>query len=397
MKEIEGFESLRQRYLNGNRRVKGEVLNGLCALHGYSRKGAIRLLNAEVNRLCEGRPKPQRKRGRKPRYLGDAAFEAVLKGLWSETDYMCSTNLVKARTEWLPAYEEMYGTIRADVRGKVLTVSSATVDRILKPYKFRGRGRCGTKPGDLLREQIQISTSVWEEAEPGFVEGDTVAHCGGSLAGEFVWSLTATDICTTWTELRATWHKGHAAVVEQLRDIRESLPFPLRVWNSDCGGEFINHAMIKYLSETNAQFLRSRPYKKNDNAHVEQKNYTHARQLLGYQRIDNHNLVDPLNQLLKAFSMLRNHFYPTRKLKSKTVIGGKTIKLFDEPKTPYERVLAHPSISESIKESLRQLHSTLNPVRLRKQIRATSRQLLRHASVTSILIDRPDLSGNIQL
>ena len=223
MREKDAIEALRVRYLNGNRLVKREILTGLCTLHGYHRKSAIRLLNAEVNRLTEGRPCVMAKRGRKFRYRGDVGFEAVLKAVWAETDYMCSTNLAKARHEWLPAYEEVYGTFRSDIRERLLTISSATIDRILKPYKYRGRGRCGTKPGDLLRNQIPISTSVWDEDQPGFLERDTVAHCGGSLLGEFVWSLTATDICTTWTEVRATWHKGAAAVVQRISEIS---PFP---------------------------------------------------------------------------------------------------------------------------------------------------------------------------
>lgn len=384
MRGTDEITRLRERYLNGNRLIKREILDGICTVHGYHRKAAIRLLNAEVNRLIEGRPKPCGRRGRKPRYRGDAGFEAVLRAIWAETDYMCSTNLAKARHEWLPAYEAEYGAFRADIRERLLQISSSTIDRILKPYKYRGRGRCGTKPGELLREQIPISTSVWETSEPGFLEGDTVAHCGGSLSGEFIWSLTATDICTTWTEVRATWHKTAASIVQRIAEIQAAIPFPMQAWNSDCGGEFINHALVKYFSECGTQFLRSRAYRKNDNAHVEQKNYTHVRQLLGYGRFDNQTIVEPLNELLTRFSTLRNHFYPTRKLRKKIVVGGKTIKIFDSPLTPYERVLAHPAIPQHTKHQLQHHHAALNPIKLRKQLHASLRQVLRLASVTPI-------------
>jgi len=384
MRRKDEMVELRERYLNGNRLIKREILDGLCTVHGYHRKAAIRHLNAEVNRLASGKPKRVGKRGRRSRYQGDPGFEAVLKAVWAETDYMCSTNLVKARHEWLPAYEEEYGTLRADIRERILTVSSSTIDRILKPYKYRGRGRCGTKPGALLRDQIPISTAVWDITEPGFLEGDTVAHCGGSLSGEFAWSLTATDICTTWTEVRIVWHKGTSAVVERIMEIRAALPFDMYAWNSDCGGEFVNYTLLKYFNESGTQFLRSRSYKKNDNAHVEQKNYTHVRQLLGYGRFDNPAIIEPLNELLIQFSILRNHFYPTRKLQKKIVVGGKTVKIFDTPATPYERVLAHPAIPDSTKQRLREHHASINPVKMRKQLKATLRQVLRLASVTPI-------------
>ena len=145
MRRKDEMVELRERYLNGNRLIKREILDGLCTVHGYHRKAAIRHLNAEVTRLASGKPKRVGKRGRRSRYQGDPGFEAVLKAVWAETDYMCSTNLVKARHEWLPAYEEEYGTLRADIRERILTVSSSTIDRILKPYKYRGRGRCGKK------------------------------------------------------------------------------------------------------------------------------------------------------------------------------------------------------------------------------------------------------------
>ena len=206
---------------------------------------------------------------------------------------MCSKNLKDALPKWMPYLEQVYGVFNADIRTRLLSVSASTIDRILKPHKYLGRGRCGTKPGTLLRSEIPISTSCWDTAEPGFLEGDTVAHCGGSLLGEFVWSLTATDICTTWTEVRPVWHKGTIAVVEAIEDLERALPFPMQGWDCDNGGEFINRTLVRHFADKRVAFTRSRAYHKNDNAHVEQRNYTHVRQLLGYGRIDNQEMEFP--------------------------------------------------------------------------------------------------------
>ena len=387
MKEVEDFRALRLRYLNGNRRVKDEILRSLEIVYGYHRKSAIRLLRGELNRRLRGGGSQSRSRaGAKSRYQ-DPRFKDALRRLWRECDYMCSKNLKKAIPEWLPFYESAHAEFLPEIRSKLLCVSASTIDRVLKSYKHLGRGRCGTTPGSLLRSEIPISTSCWDIGEPGFLEGDTVAHCGGSLEGEFVWSLTAVDICTTWTEARPVWHKGRIAVVEAIDDIQSALPFPIKAWDCDNGGEFINHTLVKHFGAKNIGFTRSRSYHKNDNAHVEQRNYTHVRHLLGYGRIDNRAIMEPLTEILRLWSMLRNHFYPTRKLMQKLYLGSKTKKLYDEPRTPYERVLAHPSVSVKKKTELIACHRALNPVLLRKQIRSAIRLLLRHASVSS---SRPD-------
>jgi hypothetical protein len=310
---------------------------------------------------------------------------------------MCSKNLKKAVPEWLPFYEEVHGEFLPEVREKLLQVSASTIDRLLKPYKHLGRGRCGTKPGSLLRSEIPISTTCWDISEPGFLEGDTVAHCGGCLQGEFVWTLTATDIATTWTEVRPVWHKGALAVINAINDIQTTLPFPIKAWDSDNGGEFINRTLIKHFVEKNIGLTRSRAYHKNDNAHVEQRNYTHVRQLLGYARIDNPQVLEPLTEILRNWSMLKNHFYPTRKLIRKIVVGSVVKKIYDEPKTPYERVLAHPSVSEEKKIELQACHRAINPVRLRKQIRSAVRLLIGNASVSLSHLTDFRSFGNTQL
>ena len=382
MSEISNLQELRIKYLNGNRGTKDQILTSLCLVHGYHRKSAIRVMYGELKRLQAQRPRKKRKPGVRSRYQ-DPGFKAALKAIWKETDYMCSKNLKRAMPVWLPAYEAVEGVFREDIRTRLLSISAASIDRVLKPYKHLGRGRCGTKPGSLLRSEIPIRTTVWDVNVPGFLEGDTVAHCGGDLSGQFVWSLTATDICTQWTEIRPVWHKGAAAVIDGIEDMYKTLPFAIQAWDCDNGAEFINRYLVQHFKDRRIALTRSRPYHKNDNAHVEQRNYSHVRQLLGYRRLDNREIVSRLTDVMRDYSLLKNLFYPSRKLVSKVVIGSYTKKLFDEPKTPYQRVLEHPLVDECQKERLRNLYSSTNPVLFKKQIFSQLRLLLRNASVTS--------------
>lgn len=382
MSGIENLKELRVKYLNGNRRTKDQILTSLCRVHGYHRKSAIRVMYGELRRLMAQKPKKRQKPGVRSRYQ-DPGFKAALKAVWRETDYMCSKNLKRAMPIWLPAYEAVEGVFREDIRGRLLSISAASIDRVLKPYKHLGRGRCGTKPESLLRSEIPIRTTVWDVNVPGFLEGDTVAHCGGDLSGQFVWTLTATDICTQWTEIRPVWHKGAVAVIEAIEDMYQTLPFAVQAWDYDNGAEFINRYLVKHFADRKIAFTRSRPYHKNDNAHVEQRNYSHVRQLLGYRRLDNQEIVSRLADIMRDYSLLKNLFYPSRKLVSKVVIGSYTKKLFDDPKTPYQRVLEHPMVDERQKERLRNIYISINPVLFKKQIFSQLRLLLKNASVTS--------------
>lgn len=394
MREIENLRELRIKYLNGNRGTKNQILSSLCLINGYHRKSAIRLMHGELKRIMSGKPKCKKKPGAKPCYY-EPGFKAALKAVWKETDYMCSKNLKKAMPVWLPAYEQVQGTFREDIHAKLLRISPSSIDRVLKPYKYLGRGRCGTKPGSLLRSEIPIRTTIWDVNIPGFLEGDTVAHCGGDLSGQFVWTLTATDICTQWTEVRPVWHKGSIAVIDAIEDMYKTLPFSIQAWDCDNGSEFINRYLVKHFADRKIAFTRSRPYHKNDNAHVEQRNYSHVRHFLGYGRIDNKDIVPKLNDIMRNYSLLKNLFYPSRKLLSKVVIGSYTKKMFDDPKTPYQRVLEHSAVSDGAKEKLRIIYNSLNPVVFKKQIFSQLRQLLKHASVTPQFeaSDRP--FGNI--
>jgi len=225
-----------------------------------------------------------------------------------------------------PSYEHEFGPLAPDVAAKLLRASAATLDRLLRPLRaLHPKRRCTTRPGSLLKTQIPIRTHFWDVDRPGFFEADTVAHCGNSMAGDFVHSLTFTDICSGWTENRAVWGRGSLGVLERIQDIEAHLEFPVLGFDCDNGSEFLNHHLVRYFTDRPKQpalFSRSRPYAKNDNAFVEQKNWTHVRQLLGYDRLDKPALVPLINALYaNEWSSLTNFFCPTLKLKSKTRLG----------------------------------------------------------------------------
>jgi hypothetical protein len=353
---------VKNRYLSGDKRLKNRILDEFCAVCGYSRKYAIRLLNGRLTRVVK-------KRGRRSQY-NCPDFKLALERIWRSSDKLCSKSLKSAMPEFLEHYSKHYGELEVTVRDKLLRVSPATIDRILKGTRAKyGRGRSGTRPGTILREEIPIRTDFFDVSVPGYVEADTVAHCGQSLSGSFVWSLTVTDINTTWTEVRGVWNKGATGIIEAIREIELILPFALLGFDSDNGSEFLNHHLVNYFLGKHVNFTRSRPYKKNDNAHVEQKNWTHARRLLGINRIDNFNILPHINELYaNEWSLFNNHFRPTLKLVKKIRVNSRYIKIYDEPKTPYKRVLESNFVKDGIKEKLMQIHSMLDPFQLKNSI-----------------------------
>lgn len=364
----EYVEAVRVRYLNGNREEKGRILEELCQVCGIHRKYAIELLNSRLNRE-ERRKKRLGKRGRKSKYRYPE-FEFALKKLWFWTDQMCSINFKAAIPDWLPSFKQEY-PVSDVVQEHLLTISAPTIGRILEPSKSRTKNRGGTKPGSLLRTEIPIRTDFWDVTCPGYMEADTVAHCGGSMSGEFAWTLTLTDIDTTWTEIRAVWHKLAINVKDAICDVERYLPFPILAFDSDNGGEFINKCLVHYFAGKFIPFTRSREYRKNDNAHVEQKNYTHVRQLLGYDRIDCQAVIPLLNDLFSnEVSLLKNHFCPSLKLEEKIRIKSQLRRKYLPPKTPYRRVLESPHIPKEKKEELEKIHASLNPITLQRNIKS---------------------------
>lgn len=372
------------RYDRGTKEEKSRILEEFCKVCKYNRKYAIRLLNKPLRWET-------RKPGRKSRYQ-EPRFLNALKTFWFDTDQLCSKKLKAAFPHWVSFFEKEHGKLPPDVLEKLTAISPATIDRILKPTKVKyGKGRCGTKPGTLLRTQIPIRTDFWDVVGPGYLEADTVAHCGTSMAGDFIWSLTITDIFSGWTESRCTWNKGATGIVEQIKSIEQSLPFPMLAFDSDNGSEFLNFHLVTYFSERKnvVPFTRSRPYHKNDNAHVEQKNWSYVRQLLGYKRLENPDLVPLINDLYSnEWCLLQNHFIPTMKLLEKEKIKSRYHKTYEFPKTPYQRIQESPLVSAATKRSLKKLHESLDPYTLKRDKERKLKAILSQISVTSLLRQR---------
>jgi len=382
----EYFEKIKERYKKASKKEKHLILDEFCTVCGYERKYAIKKLSAK--RKAE----PNKNRpGPKPIY--DEAITTILKNLWLATGQICSKRLKAAIPEWLPFYEKEYGKITPQSRIKVLKITPSTIDRKLRParVKFKKKGLCGTKPGSLLKTHIPIRTDNWDIDRPGFLEADTVAHCGRSLIGDFAWSLTMTDIASHWTENRAVWNKGAAGIKEQIKDIEACLFFIILGFDCDNGSEFLNWALWEYFVKNRAnkpvQFTRSREYKKNDNAHVEQKNWTHVRQLFGYDRFDNPAVVDLMNDVYKnEWGQYQNFFLPTMKLQKKERIRSQNKRHYEEtPKTPYQRLIESAHVASEAKEKLRTAYQTLNPFMLKKAIEKKAKIILNKATVSSVM------------
>ena len=362
----EYLEAIYHRYKDGTRKHKKLILDEFCSACGYHRKHAIRLLK-KFRRFI----KPKQKKKGRPRVYQTDAILVPLKRIWLAANLPCSKRLKVVLPLWLPGYEQQYGDLAEEATKALMAISPASIDRLLKPVrvKYRGRGKSTTKPGTLLRKQIPIKTNQWDESRTGFLEADTVAHCGTSMAGTFAFTVDCVDIATGWTEQRAVWGKGETDVVAKIKDIETSLPFPLLGFDSDNGSEFLNHHLLRHFADRKqpVQFTRSRAYHKDDNAHIEQKNWTHVRQWLGYHRFDNPETVPLLNELYTTeWRLFHNFFCPSVKLISKQRIASKTLKRYDTPKTPYQRITESPHIAAEVKKELTDLLQTLNPFHLRK-------------------------------
>lgn len=353
----------RDRYARAGKEHKTKIINELVELFGYHRKAAIRALQLRpviAAPFVLGRP----------REYDPDQLRPPLKAIWLAALQPCGVRLKACLPDWLPAYEADHRRLNADVRQALLAASRATLDRLLIPARIEHRRRATTRPGTLLRHQIPIRTE-WAENQAGFLEMDTVALCGGTLDDRHGWMFDAVDIHTTWNEMRALPNRGEAATLLQICDVEASLPFPLRGLDSDNGGEFINHHLIKHLHgrEKPVAFTRSRPYRKNDQAHIEQKNYTQVRLWFGYERYDNPAVVPLINALCKGeLNWLLNGFLPTMKLENKERVGSKVVRKYGPTMTPLSRVLACPEVTAETKQRLRAQKQTLNPFALTREV-----------------------------
>jgi hypothetical protein len=363
----EYLRAIGERYRRASKEEKGLMLREFCAVCSYHRKHAIRLLNGK-KRVGKKKSGPSR------RYAGDEMILA-LKRLWLATDQMCSKKLVAAIPLWLPSYEQRYGRLSESTRRQLCQISAATIDRLLKPLrpKYRRKGLHGTKPGSLLKNIIPLKPRYDKVGKPGYLEADTVAHGGDSVEGSFVWSLTPTDVYSGWTENRATWNRGATGVVAQIKAIEQALPFPITAFACDNGSEFLNYNLWRYFTDPAkrqrpVRFSRTRPYHKNDNARVEQKNWTHVRQLLGYDRLDKAELIPLINDLYQTWSLWQNYFCPTFKLIAKIKVNSKYQKTYHSPQTPCRRLLDYTDLAGTEKQRLQNTFRTLNPFQLKKRI-----------------------------
>lgn len=362
----EYLESARARYPSRNRTGKSAMISEVCDTLGWSRKHAIKALNTQVS-LGER----ANKRGRKPIY-GKAEKEVILS-IWKSSEQPCGVLLKETIPLWLESYESRHNKIPEPSRLKILKCSPRQLDRITSPHKLDAKryGRSKGRTSHRLKTSIPVQCGPWEVDQPGWFEADTVSHGGASSSGAFMWSLTLTDIHTGWTELHGLWGNSGSEVCVGLRAIESRLPFNLLGFDCDNGSEFLNETLEAYLRapNRNVKWTRSRPYKKNDQAHVEQKNYTHVRQLLGYDRIDDLDVIEHVNDLYQnTWLPLRNYFTPVMKLIEKTRHGSKIKKTYDTAKTPCDRLLECPKVSEEQKVHLREARMKLDPYQLAQEI-----------------------------
>ena len=366
------------RYQKARKAEKEKILDEFVKNTGYSRNYAIHILATwgKVHTvMIDGKPirmvvgVPRTRKARKGKVHYGELLKQVLVRIWALFDYMCGKRLaifIRQNIALLAAQEEFH--IDEELQSQLLTISPATIDRILKDErkKLEIKGRSHTKAGVLLKHQIPIRTFYeWDERKPGFFELDTVAHDGGTTLGEYCWTLTATDVYSGWIELRALPNRAHRWVKEQIELIAQELPFSLYGIDSDNGGEFINMQLLHWCTEHHIQFTRSRANHKNDNCFVEQKNDFAVRRTVGYARFSTPEEYEALQEVYQYLCPLLNFYYPSMKIIEKLRIGARLKKVYDSPKTPYQRLLESPDIDEKVKTNLHQRAAALHPIELK--------------------------------
>jgi transposase InsO family protein len=360
----EYFRAIYGRYRQADGKLKRVILNEFCANTGYHRKYAIRLLNGPP----PSRARRSRRRPRSPSY--GPAVVSVLQAVWAAAGYPWSVRLKALLPLWMPWVKKHY-RVSTEVERQLRSISARQIDRRLRDRKQRlKRRRYGrTKPGALLKHQIAVKTEAWDVKVAGFTEVDLVSHSGNAASGEFAHSLNVTDIHTTWTETRAVLGKGETAVRDALEEISTALPFRLLGIDSDNGSEFINWHLGRWCARHHIQFTRGRPYKKDDNAHIEQKNWTHVRKLMGWDRYDTPQAVEAMNDLYgHELRLWMNLFLPSVKLVRKMRVGSRLRRLYGPALTPLDRVLASPGVDRARAAELQTLRQRLDPFALAQTI-----------------------------
>lgn len=363
----EYLKTIKIGYINTKKREKKSILSHAQQVTGLSRKRIIRILNSTQSELkiC--------KAGRKPSYSPDVLEH--LKALWFLMEQPCGKKLKVLIPNLLPSYHKRISNLTEDLEKQLLSMSPATIDRFLKLIRVqRGLSTTRAPSSSWYKSAIPVQAKDWNITAPGYAQSDTVSHCGESPAGKFASTLTVTDIDSHWTEMRAVFTKRQKGMVHALRDIEHNLPFPLHTIKFDSGSEFMNFEVISFLRSFGPscnraqpiQVLRSRPYRKNDNCYVEQKNLTHVRQFIGYDRIESKAATEILDELYRNYwCPFLNFFMPTFKLIRKERVGSKIKKKYETPKTPFERLLQSSVLSKEQKARLTKTYESLDPFELK--------------------------------
>lgn len=357
--EKEYLKNVRDRYQKSTKKLKSAILSEFCVNSGYSRKHASRILSEKLEPRV-------RKSGPSIRY--DQYFLSYLKDLWEATGRLCGKNMKAAIPLWLPRSPE---PIPEEIKKKLLKISASTMDRLLSPYKRSKPKGLSTTKASKLKHKIPLRTLDSKAKCPGIVNADTVAHCGDNIGGDYMNSLTVVDLFSGWTVNKAIWKKDALGTLKQVKKVEAGLPFTLIEFFSDNGNEFINYDLQNYFKKRNApvNFRRTRAYKKNDGCYVEQKNFTHVRKIFGYSRIQQPELVAMANEIYQVYwNPLQNFFTPSMKLIKKERVGSKMVKQYDNPKTPYQRLIDSGFLTNDQRRSLIQKYNTLNPFFLKKEL-----------------------------
>lgn len=371
-------------YAKGTKKAKGVILDDLVAVTGWSRANARRALSTARKRKGPAKAGARKPRGRAYGY--DTL--KVLIAVWRFAGMPSGKYLAATMNLWLPKLEAFgeldKNRLTPEVRAQLLKVSGATIDRLLKPTRdaAKPKGLSATRPGPLLRNSITVRKAGDEhEQAPGFIEADMVVHCGPTLAGEFVRTLTATDVFTGWTENVAVRNGAHKWVLEAMDEVLTRLPFPMVGLDTDNGGEFINHALVKWADDKDIYFTRARPYKSNDNAHVEQKNGDVVRRHAFHYRYDTAVELKLLNELYALVRVRLNLFTATTKAVGwRSNKHGKKARIYDKPRTPYQRVIDSGALTPAKTAELGQLMDTINPADLTRGITVIQNQLIKLAA-----------------
>lgn len=359
-----------KQYNHAKKKEKSELLSRLVKTTGYSRKHLMEIL-----------PNPPKVRKRKRR-IQKSRYVYILKPLrilWAVSNYACGKRLKPMIVQLLAAlrrHKEL--VVTKDERILLLKISVATIDRLLTHERRRIniKGKSRTKPGSLLKHQIPIKTwRDWDNTTPGFMEIDSVHHCGTSLYGEYIYTFDTTDVATGWNECCGHMGRGEYRTIQALDTIRGRLPFPLLGIDFDCGGEFVNYHLVRYCDRNHITYTRAREGISNDQPYIEQQNYSVVRRFVGYQRLDTQKQLARVNKIYQLLSDYQNFFQPVMRLKTKVRDGAKVTRKYDVPLTAYQRVLKRNDIPKKTKQKLRERYKKLNPKKLLLEITNLGKKL----------------------